>query len=528
MIKNDKWIKEKAKKGMIDPFFEENIKTLESHNNLSENQKKLISYGCSSYGYDICLDDSEFLVFNGNSGIIDPKDFDYSLLSKCELNYSSKGNFFILPKHTYGLGVASEYLDIPRNVTVVCVGKSTYARCGLILNVTPIESCLSKDTEVLTEQGWKFMKDLIIGEEILTYNPKKQISEYSKITEKQEYFIRDYLNHFQSSDFNQLVTDNHRMWVSERDPNNNDYKYKFRKAKEIIKNEKNNKQKSEQLFNEPRSCWKGSSKDLINTLDDLFQDKKQIKSFLQLIGMICSSCDQLSYEFQDTIQYNDLKNQKLLKECLDICNIKYENNKEFKIIDNLTISKIKKLIDLNSNNPSSLIRNTGIEYITEFIYGFIRYRDINLNKNQITMNIQSQNLILLSSLQEMIFKLGFKCPYLDFENHFLQIDLNKPTPQPINQGDIQKVPYVGMVYDVTVPNHIFLCRRGGVISWTGNSWKGFLTIEISNSSNSDCKIYANEGIAQILFFEGEDCQTSYSDRKGKYLNQKKEVTLPKM
>jgi len=95
--------------------------------------EKILSYGTSSFGYDVTLQD-EFRIFtNVNGGIIDPLNFS----EECLVPF--KGDVCIIPPNSYILGVTREYFKIPRNVMVACVGKSTYARCGAIVNVTPIE-----------------------------------------------------------------------------------------------------------------------------------------------------------------------------------------------------------------------------------------------------------------------------------------------------------------------------------------------------------------------------------------------------
>ncbi|MCD5411729.1 dCTP deaminase [Thermodesulfovibrionales bacterium] len=121
MVKNDRWIKEMAKKGMIEPF--------------NENQKRegVISYGVSSYGYDMRIGE-EFKIFtNINSTVVDPKKFD----QKSFVNYG--GNVCIIPPNSFALASSEEYFRIPRDVMVICLGKSTYARCGIVVNVTPLE-----------------------------------------------------------------------------------------------------------------------------------------------------------------------------------------------------------------------------------------------------------------------------------------------------------------------------------------------------------------------------------------------------
>ena len=133
MIKNDIWITEKANQGMIQPFHPELVRRV--------NDMPVISYGLSSYGYDLRLSASDFRIFRHIPGtVVDPKCFSPENLEAAKLHKDNSGEFFILPAHTYGLGVALERIDLPDNVTVICIGKSTYARIGLIANLTPAEA----------------------------------------------------------------------------------------------------------------------------------------------------------------------------------------------------------------------------------------------------------------------------------------------------------------------------------------------------------------------------------------------------
>ena len=122
MIKSDRWIRQQAlEKGMIKPFEERQVRT------------GVISYGLSSYGYDLRIAD-EFKIFtNINNTIVDPKAFD----PRSFVDY--QGPVCIVPPNSFALGRSVEYFKIPRNVLTICVGKSTYARCGIITNVTPFE-----------------------------------------------------------------------------------------------------------------------------------------------------------------------------------------------------------------------------------------------------------------------------------------------------------------------------------------------------------------------------------------------------
>jgi dCTP deaminase len=125
-VKSDKWIREMAlKHGMIEPFVDGQVRYYEG--------RKVISYGLSSYGYDLRVA-HEFKIFtNINNSIVDPKDFSDNAFVHLEADYC------IVPPNSFALARSVEYFRIPRDVLTVCLGKSTYARCGIIVNVTPFE-----------------------------------------------------------------------------------------------------------------------------------------------------------------------------------------------------------------------------------------------------------------------------------------------------------------------------------------------------------------------------------------------------
>lgn len=125
-IKSDRWIRRMAaESGMIEPFQPDQIR--------QSGGEKIISYGTSSYGYDVrCAD--EFKVFtNIRSATVDPKAFDPQSF------VDVKSDVCIIPPNSFALARTVEYFRIPRNVLTICLGKSTYARCGIIVNVTPLE-----------------------------------------------------------------------------------------------------------------------------------------------------------------------------------------------------------------------------------------------------------------------------------------------------------------------------------------------------------------------------------------------------
>jgi dCTP deaminase len=125
-IKSDRWIRRMAaEQNMIEPFEPGQIK--------QANGRAIVSYGTSSYGYDVRCADEFKLFTNINSTIVDPKAFDPNSFVEV------KGDSCIIPPNSFALARTVEYFRIPRNVLTICLGKSTYARCGIIVNVTPLE-----------------------------------------------------------------------------------------------------------------------------------------------------------------------------------------------------------------------------------------------------------------------------------------------------------------------------------------------------------------------------------------------------
>jgi dCTP deaminase len=137
-------IRQLAAKGMISPFEPGKIREVEVDDWHGETRyARAISFGTSSYGYDLRLSPIDFRIFQHVPGlIVDPKRFDDRCLVSAELQVDplDGSRFFILPAHTYALGVVIERLKLPANVTAQFIGKSTYARCGVIVNLTPGEA----------------------------------------------------------------------------------------------------------------------------------------------------------------------------------------------------------------------------------------------------------------------------------------------------------------------------------------------------------------------------------------------------
>lgn len=132
MILNDNQICDLAQKGMITPFHAQSVREV--------NGVKILSYGTSSFGYDVRLRDEVEIFTNVNGGVLDPKRPNPRTMVKGEIFQDEDGGrYVILPPNSYMLGATMEVFDIPRDVMVVCLGKSTYARMAVLCNTTPIE-----------------------------------------------------------------------------------------------------------------------------------------------------------------------------------------------------------------------------------------------------------------------------------------------------------------------------------------------------------------------------------------------------
>lgn len=125
-LQSDKWIRKMAvEQKMIEPFVDSQIKVV--------NGSRIVSYGLSSYGYDLRVGNKFKLFTNIYTSLVDPKNFQEDSFVDME------GDYCIIPPNSFALAMSVEYFRIPRDILTLCIGKSTYARCGIIVNVTPFE-----------------------------------------------------------------------------------------------------------------------------------------------------------------------------------------------------------------------------------------------------------------------------------------------------------------------------------------------------------------------------------------------------
>jgi dCTP deaminase len=728
MIKNDIWITQMAELGMIQPFSHKLIRQVED--------RKIISCGLSSYGYDIRLSSTEFYTFKHIPGeIVDPKNFNYKHLEKSESYIDESGEYFIIPGNSYGLGVAVEKLEIPDNITVIAIGKSTYARCfsgetkvklvdgdytflelidraskgdrllgygvkdgqiviqelqdprfiensglvrvtlddnkyfdctpdhkillrngnwveaqylqkqdslhpiyqhhnhgypaifdsvkadklenrtesfsnvhhmvwdrsafrrfphiiesfkngelchnhkvasvehlhtiqptycltapetgnfalsvgvfvsncGIIANLTPGEACLHPDTEVLSRTGWKKIADVLVGEEILSLNG--ETAEYQAVQDFHRYYFNGELLNFVSKYVSQSVTPQHKVWAAiskkrvfvESGYASGKQKGVLREKSIFFPFERIEAQKifkKHNLYFSRDVNWNGS----ILPENSIIGDQVlPTSAWLKFIGCWLG----------DGSAFVQGKGNHVIK----LAVVTKEKKRDY---------FRKVLTDLGVNFWEGA---SGFEFRNKSICLFLKTwsgahnkriprQYIDLCPDQLKLiregmmmsdgNLESSTYVsvskgLIEDFQEISLKIGdntsvwTKLSIINDGNEFLayccRFSGRKTTPCKILPVNCEKIPYTGFVYDLTVPSHVFLVRHKNKVSWTGNSWKGHLTLEFSNSSPADCKIYANEGVVQLLFFEGEPCQTTYDDRKGKYQDQPEKVTIARL
>jgi len=537
-ILSDREIKELSiEKGMIQPFQDRLIN--------ESNGRKLLSYGLSSYGYDIRLSPQQCLIFGRTqSGDCDPKDFDQGILRPAELLEDEKGQYFLLPPFGYCLGVAEEYLNLPKDVTVVAVGKSTYARSGILVNITPAEACMADDTDILAKTGWKKLKDVIIGEEVLTLNPITKEAEYKPVQKKQAHYYNGKLLHFHGKYVDQLVTPDHKMWAAKRlvrvESEGNGWASKQKGVRR--------KQESHWDFSLMRADEVYGEWNHYLSRDIKWSGKKPEP--VTQIGKHTFSTDFwlrfLGAWMGDGSAYDNGRGNYVIKLAVVT---KVEKRLYFRwILENLGVNfhesdygfsfQSKDVMEYllpykyakNKHLPNA-VKQLDSESLKLIIDGMM-HSDGNIE----TSTYVSVSEKLIDDFQEICLKAGYNCtkwmqkkpimtdvPVKMFKARYSTANV---TPSKLTPNkNMSSVDYTGMVYDITVENHIFYSRRNGRASWTGNCWSGHLTLEISNCTGLFNRIYANEGICQLLFFRGKECEVDYNMRKGKYQSQPKEVVF---
>jgi hypothetical protein len=286
----------------------------------------------------------------------------------------------------------------------------------------------------------------------------------------------------------------------------------------------------------------------LNELHDFYLKpiKIKMKYWLKFFGIWLAEgsayIDERKRNYTVKIACFDPKKRKIIRKWLSKLPFKFFETKEGFICLNKSLCLyLKQFGHAPEKFIPKEIKNLSSSYLKILLSSFL-LGDGNLQ----TLTYTTTSKKLADDLQEIILKCGWtaivrKIPKTSYKRRILKghlvqanydiykirISKRHLTPK-IYKNSFSLIDYNDYVYDVTVPNHTLYVRRNGKACWSSNCWEGYVTIEISNTTPLPAKIYANEGIAQVIFLEAdESCKISYADRKGKYQGQKG-ITLPKV
>jgi len=523
-LKPDHWIRKMATEHkMIEPFVESQVRN------------GVISYGVSSYGYDIRVAD-EFKIFtNVYSAIVDPKNFD----PKSMVDF--KGEVCVIPPNSFALARTVEYFRIPRKVLTVCLGKSTYARCGIIVNVTPFEPCFSDDTEILTPTGWQLIKEVQVGDLVMGMNGGG-FAEYQPVLAKQVYDYEGELLHFEGKSVDLLVSPDHKLLVNRRTNGRSNRRgaektgWRTVPAKDVF---------GTYNYEMLRAVtWQGEDPG-----EHVFVNGERypIQAFLRFLGLWLG--DGSAYAVHKgnrtsgyIVQIAAFNHKRpYVQSVLNDLGVRYNEMREgFRFYRKSLCEYLEPYTRANNKHvPREWFKLSPplIRLILEGLLmsdGNLQTQTITTCSKQLADDIQilaflsGQSAIVRRATEEKRERLlNDHIVRHNYPVYKVRLSSRQMTPK-IVPSRHRSVPYSGRIYDVTVPNHLIFVRRNGKAVWSGNCWEGFVTLEISNTTPLPAKIYANEGIAQVLFFEAdEECEVSYADKKGKYQKQQS-IVLPKL
>lgn len=547
MLKNDKWIKEMAiNHGMIEPFVDRQVREVDN--------VKVLSYGTSSYGYDLRLSPNDFRVFRHIPGtVVNPKRFNANNLVSVELQHDEDGDFFIIPANSYALGVALEKLRVPPNITIICVGKSSYARC------------FTGNTKVKLVDG-----DFTFLELIERVNKGEQLFGYG-VTQGNEIIVQELILprfiekspvvrvHLDDGSFVDCTPD-HRFLMrdgsykeaSTLEPKDSlfpIYQHSSHGYPTIYNSVKASRSKRR------HDGWK----ELHHMVDDYLVrnglaeprgakihvhhiDENKLNAHPSNLARISSSDHTRMHNldgrarlggqaaasrYNSSPEYREFISQRLhSKESKQKA---YQARKHYlhspENFAQLDVNREKMWQNEKRRQKQSEVAIAGI--------GSIKRRPDITEQTLISALLQSGSIrgaAKLLKVDRSAFRRfsnviqKFKAGELCYNHKVIRVE--------ILAGDDQDT------YCLTAPETgnfalsagVFVSNCGVIANVTPAeaSWIGHLTLEFSNSSSADCRVYANEGILQLLFLEGEPCETTYADRRGKYQGQSEEITLARV
>jgi len=550
MILNDKQIEELCYDGMIEPW-----RCGLARKSIAG--RGILSYGLGSYGYDIRLSPKEFRVFKRLPGmIVDVKAFSDVNLEQVALLYDNSGGpadgsaYFILPAHSYGLGVSLERIKMPKDVTALCIGKSTYARC------------FSGDTKVKLVDGDYSFTELIeranAGERLYGFGVldgriviQELVSprfidnsallevaldngELIRCTPDHKFLLKNggevEARHLESGDSLHAIYewDDHgypgvydpvfaaRLGSSGRDRRGARSSVHRMVARDILGKSEGfdvHHLDGNKRNNHPSNleCISASEHARIHNRESL----------RHLLGGQASAekfaTDPEHRQKILSILHSDENKQKAAEARRPYLHSS-ENHKR------LSIARQARWQQEGAKERQSLVARNGV--------GALRRRD------DITHEALVNALLATGSVRGAARVLDVDRSAFRRFPHILQRFKEGRLAENHKVKQVSPVPGKHPTYCLTAPRTgnfalsagVFVKNCGIIANTTPieAGWEGHITLEFSNSSDADCRIYAYEGVCQLLFFRGEPCLTSYSCRSGKYQNQEDRVTLPRV
>ncbi len=549
-----------ASAGMISPFEPNLIRQVKVEAN--SGLRPVISYGLSSYGYDIRLSPVDFRIFRHVPGtVIDPKNFSSKNLEASELHSDDNGSFFILPAHSYGLGVALERLAVPENVTVICIGK-----------------CLTGDTRIVDATTGAYLPiEEFQGGSTASYSKLQGIIKQPaspaiaqgvkpvfKVVTQKGAVIKATANH-------PFLTE--AGWRSLEKLKTND---KIATPREIpvfgngdltideaillglmISEGQCDTPGNSPCFSSEDEVLVGVLRDCAKTVVEQVVTSKGQGYGYRLVnqagrgGIVRHNRTSLwlkSYNLNVGASQKFVPQRVFTAPRLVIAaflRALFSGDGSVYIVGESTRAKPTLAVEYCSTSER-LIRDVHHLLLRFGIPSQIRSRYPDKGKTAYSLSFQSSESIL-----RFFNEIGFwpgSLKQRKFEEKMHSILLATKPKQKIHDrilwDAIKTIEEVGLeeVYDISVPQlenfvandfivHNSTYARTGVIANLTPAeagWRGHLTLEFSNSSSADCRLYANEGVVQLLFLEGEPCAVSYEDRRGKYQDQIEAVTLARV
>lgn len=482
-----------------------------------------ISYGLSEVGYDIRLKAGELWVFSPAFGeAISPKKMkDPAYRERVFIKVPTKPHDVVtIPANGYVLGTSYEYFRIPRWLSGEVGGKSTYARCGVAINVTTMEPewCMADDTEILTEEGWRLLAQVDVGDSVLTRREDGQ-AEYQPVVAKQAMPYKGDLLHFAGRSVDQLVTPDHGLFVHRVVQSAGERGLVAGKVRAAEVFGRHN-------FRFDRAVrWSPEGTDPNQIY--LAGRSWDAGDFLEFYGSWLGDGSAYlgsdgGYHIKLAVVTKEDK-RRAFKAVLDKLRIKHTlQERGFHFYDKALCNWLRQHGHAHDKHVRREVMMTcGPALLERLLQGLMQSDGCALTNTYTTVSRQ-----LADDVQEIIFKCGRAAivrrvdesgPFGGTGRYIIR-DCNDHMTPLMRPERHRLHSYDGMVYDVTVPNSVFFCRRGGKASWTGNC--GELTIEIRNDGGMPVELYVMEGIAKVRFFRNEGhLERSYKDKGGKYQNQ---------